>query len=168
MALHLIIDGYNLIRQSPYLSSVELRDFQKGREALLERLVPYLGARGHRISVIFDGWKGGNGQETREQLSGIQVIYSRLGETADEVIKRMVGEERERAVVVTADSDIVAFAHKKKAAVISPHEFEGKLEQALYRANDDSEADGFNPKKKGAARHPSRIQRRSLAKLKKL
>jgi len=34
MALHLIIDGYNLIRQSPYLADIDARDLEAGREAL--------------------------------------------------------------------------------------------------------------------------------------
>ena len=38
MALHLIIDGYNLIRQSPWLSLLDARDLEEGREALLQSL----------------------------------------------------------------------------------------------------------------------------------
>lgn len=174
LALHLIIDGYNLIRQSAHLSSIELQEFRKGREALLEHLVRYKAIRSHRITVIFDGWKGGDCAETRERVKGIRVVYSRLGETADEVIKRMVSKEGERAVVVTLDSDIASFALKKNAAVISPREFEGKIAQALYSANKglESEEDNHNmndmKKRKGAARRPSRIERRCRTKLKKL
>lgn len=172
MALHLIIDGYNLIRQSPRLSSIELQDFQKGREALIGNLARYKTLRGHPITVIFDGWKGGDCKESHDRVSGIRVIYSRLGETADEVIKRIVREEGERAVVITADSDIASFALKENAAVIPPHEFEEKMAVALYcdAKGLESEDEDYNSttKRKGAARRPSRTQRRCQGKLKKL
>jgi predicted RNA-binding protein with PIN domain len=172
LALHLIIDGYNLIRQSPHLSSIELQDFQKGREALIGNLARYKTLKGHPITVIFDGWKGGDCKESHDRVNGIRVIYSRLGETADEVIKRIVREEGGRAVVITADSDIASFAVKENAAVISPHEFEEKMAEALYCATKglESEDDDYNSttKRKGAARRPSRAQRRCQGKLKKL
>ncbi len=169
MALHLVIDGYNLIRQSPYLSSIELQEFQKGREALLKCLVRYQSLRDHRITVVFDGWKNGNCQETQDQVAGIRVVYSRLGEKADEVIKRIASEEGERAVVVTSDLDIVAFAYKKNAAVISPREFEGKIAEALCGGDKDFQEDTVpKTEKKGAPRRLSRIERRCRAKLKKL
>lgn len=38
MALHIIIDGYNLIRQSRQLAAFERMDLQTGREALLDQL----------------------------------------------------------------------------------------------------------------------------------
>ncbi|MEW6328398.1 MAG: NYN domain-containing protein [Thermodesulfobacteriota bacterium] len=171
MALHLIIDGYNFIRQSPHLSSIELRDFQKGREALLGSLARYKSVKGHRITVIFDGWKGGDCKETHDRVNGVRVIYSRLGETADEVIKRMVREEGERAVVITADSDIASFTLRENATVISPHEFEQKIAEALSCAAKGLESeDDYNnvTKRRGAARRPSRAQRRCQGRLKKL
>ncbi len=39
--MHLIIDGYNLIRQSLDLQCLEARELEAGREALLERLADY-------------------------------------------------------------------------------------------------------------------------------
>ena len=41
MAIHLIIDGYNLIRQSPELLAQESQDLSWGRDALLEKLAAY-------------------------------------------------------------------------------------------------------------------------------
>ena len=61
MALHLIIDGYNIIRQSPELLSKESQDLRWGREALLEKLAAYRRLKKHPITVVFDGWlKPGN------------------------------------------------------------------------------------------------------------
>ena len=39
--MHLIVDGYNVIRQSPRLQFLDVMDLQAGREALLELLAHY-------------------------------------------------------------------------------------------------------------------------------
>ena len=41
MGLHLIIDGYNLIRQSAELSRIDRQDITAGRDALLGHLAGY-------------------------------------------------------------------------------------------------------------------------------
>ena len=58
MPLEIIIDGYNLIRQSSSLKRLDAQDLEQGREALLERLIAYRQVRGHPITVVFDGWGG--------------------------------------------------------------------------------------------------------------
>ncbi|MEN8246931.1 MAG: NYN domain-containing protein [Thermodesulfobacteriota bacterium] len=55
MAVHIIIDGYNLIRQSPELSYLDRQDLQQGREALLGMLAAYKKIKHHQITVVFDG-----------------------------------------------------------------------------------------------------------------
>ena len=39
--MHLIVDGYNVIRQSPRMQFLDAVDLQSGREALLELLAHY-------------------------------------------------------------------------------------------------------------------------------
>ena len=41
MSIHIIIDGYNLIRQSGFLASLESQSIQAGRDALVEMLTAY-------------------------------------------------------------------------------------------------------------------------------
>ncbi|MCD4762468.1 MAG: NYN domain-containing protein, partial [Desulfobacterales bacterium] len=48
MSLHIIIDGYNLIRQSTTLSDLDGQDIQLGREALLNMLVAYKKIKHHK------------------------------------------------------------------------------------------------------------------------
>ena len=50
MPLHLIIDGYNLIRQSAHLAELDRRDLQQGREALVGALAAYRRIRRHRVN----------------------------------------------------------------------------------------------------------------------
>ena len=75
MTIHLIIDGYNLIRQTPYLQEIDARELAAGREALLEGLSAYRRSRPqHKITVVFDGWIGGDLQESRDRRAGMAVI----------------------------------------------------------------------------------------------
>ena len=66
----------------------------------------------------------GDLKESRDRHQGILVIYSRRGERADEVIKRLLHQERERALVVTSDREIQVCAEQAKAAWINASEFE--------------------------------------------
>jgi uncharacterized protein len=92
--MHIIVDGYNLIRQSATLRHSEVKSLEEGRNALIRSLVGYRRHRGHRITVVFDGWVGGSPQEERDLAGGVEIIYSRLGEKADEVIKRLLDFEK--------------------------------------------------------------------------
>jgi predicted RNA-binding protein with PIN domain len=55
MSIHIIIDGYNLIRQSTTLSTLDQQDIMLGREALVDMLAAYRKIKPHRITVVFDG-----------------------------------------------------------------------------------------------------------------
>jgi hypothetical protein len=60
--------------------------------------------------VVFDGREQGGFSETTERSAGIEVRYSRRGETADAVIARLVAEAGAGAVVVSSDRDVAATA----------------------------------------------------------
>ncbi|RJR39796.1 MAG: hypothetical protein C4567_11390 [Deltaproteobacteria bacterium] len=172
MALHLIIDGYNLIRQSPFLQEMDARELELGREALLEVLADYRQARPrHKITVVFDGWLGGDLMETRDRRGGMAVVYSRRGERADEVIKRLLQKERSRAVVVSSDRELQEFAIKVSATWISAPEFEMshlRLAGAGSPEDDAETSSGHGPQKKGPARRAPKRQRQRRQRLKKL
>jgi uncharacterized protein len=162
--MHLIVDGYNVIRQSPRLQSLDAMDLQAGREALLELLAHYRRRSHHQMTVVFDGWQRGDLKETRDRHQGILVIYSRRGERADEVIKRLLHQERERALVVTSDREIQMCAEQAKAAWISAGQFESShLHDPSEAAEPDAGADlsGRGTQKKGPARRlPKRLRQR--------
>ena len=61
MPIHIIIDGYNLIRRSKKLSAFDVQDIQLGREALIDMLATYKKIKAHRITVVFDAGGSGRG-----------------------------------------------------------------------------------------------------------
>ncbi|MBN1828305.1 MAG: NYN domain-containing protein, partial [Deltaproteobacteria bacterium] len=58
--MHIIIDGYNFIRQSDRLRRFERISLEEGRKQLLRTVGEYRKLRGHKITVVFDGWGGGS------------------------------------------------------------------------------------------------------------
>lgn len=170
MATHIIIDGYNLIRQSSTLAGIDAKNMQKGRETLINRLASYKGVKGYAITVVFDGWKSDNISEGREKVKGIDIIYSKAGETADEVIKRMSSKMREGGIVITADNDIVSFAKRQGCVIVEPQVFEERMQMAAISEMKGGEEDYEYPVKgkKGPSKRASKTERKSMQKLKKL
>ena len=118
----IIIDGYNLI-------GVNHHDLNRQRERLVQLLIAYRKIKGHDITVVFDGWKSGGGREVQAVTGGVRVIYSRLGEKADSVIKRIISRERKEWIVITSDRDIMSYAWSIGSVPIPSPEFQPLLEK---------------------------------------
>lgn len=174
MSLRIIIDGYNLIRQSPTLRSYDALEIAKGREKLIEILAHYRTLKHHPMVVVFDGWQEGDLAEQRTREKGIDIIFSKRGEKADEVIKRLVSKSKEELIVVTSDREITHFCQSRKCEVISSPSFEEKMEFSLLahmkglEENDEKPLPSLSTKRKGPSRRPPKSKRRLLRKLKKL
>ena len=178
--MHIIIDGYNLIRQSDVLRQYERLSLEAGRNALIRSVSHYKQQRGHKVTIVFDGWQGGPVEEERDKLSGIDIIYSRKGEKADEVIKRMVQERADEVVVVTSDRGIADFVSRRGRTAISSQEFDelmGKVKTAMpghaHHAADrlDKEEDDATmgrAKKKGPSKRLSRRKKSAMERIRKL
>ena len=122
------------------------------------------------MTVVFDGWRGGWVTEKRERKKGIDLIFSKLGETADEVIKRLVKERGSGAVVVTSDRDISKYAQRLSVAVIPSDQFRERIDHSSLQAEgqEASEEEETERSKKGPSRRLSKKEKRLRAALKKL
>lgn len=173
MSIHIIIDGYNVIRQSANLSVLDLQDIQLGRQALVDMLATYKKIKAHRITVVFDGTRAPQFSKLQDRQKGIAIIFSHNGESADTVIKKMADREKQKALVVSSDQEIVRSAASSGAATISALEFENKLTMSAHMAGmepDRDDYEGWKPttKKKGPGRRLSKRQRKNRAKIRKL
>lgn len=173
MSVHIVIDGYNLIRQSSQWSMLDIQDIQLGREALLKALAEYKKKRAHRITVVFDAAEAPGFMDRSEKVRGISVRYSAPGESADTLIKRMTDQLGEKALVVTSDRDIADYAFSRGAAVAESPDFEMRMSLAVFGDPGDGDEDGaagWSPttRKKGPGRRLSKRRRRNRSKLEKL
>src|SRR5437879_11704554 len=124
MPIHLIIDGYNLLGVRGGLRG----DVEAKREALIRDLAGYRQRKGHPVTVVFDGWRSGHPVERAEWREGLEVVYSKKGEQADAVIKRLAEKYGSDCAVVSADHEIGNFARVPGALVITPGDFETPLQ----------------------------------------
>jgi predicted RNA-binding protein with PIN domain len=173
MSLHIIIDGYNLIRQSKSYRHLDNQSIQWGRDALIDTLSAYKRLKSHNITVIFDGNQAPYLTPTRDRIKGIRIQFSRNGESADSVIKRLARAKKEKALVVSSDRDVAQSCEAYGAATISAESFEIKIAMAAQMqgiAIESDEQTGWKPttKKKGPSRRLSKKKRRSKMKIRKL
>ena len=174
MSIHIIIDGYNLIRQSGVLSSLDRQDLQQGREALVEMLSAYKKMKPHRITVVFDGGNAPPLTPKRDRVKGIEILFSRQGELADALIKKIASKEREKALVVSSDRDVADFAAAMGCATINAQAFEDRISMAVLMEEkgieDDESSRGWVPttKKKGPSKRLTKRARRNRKKIGKL
>ncbi len=73
---------------------------------------------------------GGSPTEERDLAGGVEIIYSRLGEKADEVIKRLLETGSEEILVVTSDREIAVFATRRGKTAIASAAFDALLERS--------------------------------------
>jgi len=173
MPPRIIIDGYNLIRQSPDLRQYDCEDIARGREKLIAMLSSYRAIKPSPMTVVFDGWEAGELSERHFREKGIDVIYSRRGEKADEVIKRLVSQSRDALIVVTSDSEIAHFCRGRRGEVIPSPLFEEKVAFAGYAAQkgcleNEETLPPRSTRKKGPAKKLPKAKRRQMERLKKL
>lgn len=170
--MKIIIDGYNFIRQTD-LRRFENVSLENGRKELIRRLAIYKRAKAHKITVVFDGVMGGSFSEERDRSAGIGIVYSRTGQTADDVIKRMARDSSEKITVVTSDRDIADAAVRSGCNAISSLAFAQKLAEAqMWGAFPEVgvKDEGYSaPKeKKGPSRRVTRRKREEVKNLRKL
>lgn len=114
----ILIDGYNLLAVSGH----------KGRDALLDDLARFRKARGHEIRIVFDGTHGGQGDLNRDYHGGVEIYYTPLTVTADDVIEEILeGPGASQWLVVSSDRRIQSAARKARATFVKSDEFSARM-----------------------------------------
>lgn len=176
MTKHLIIDGYNLLGARGQVGHKYGADTESVREQLLRDLSRYRQRKSHAITVVFDGWQQGMGSERREHRAGLEVIYSRRGERADQVIQRLADQYGSDCAVVSSDREVADFARARGAFVIGASEFDSRLRAGAMassthtrRMNLPEEKDERSPRrleKKGNPKKLPKAVRKRIRQLK--
>jgi uncharacterized protein len=171
----IIIDGYNLIRQSESLRRFERKSLEAGRNALLARLAEYRKKKAHNITVVFDGGQSDWIDEGRDKEGEINIFYSRFGERADDVIKRLAAAAEGDVIVVSSDREIASYANQLGKTSLASTEFETIMQRTIFAppgmkpaAQTKSNTQEHKTKKKGPARRLPRAKRHTQTKINKL
>jgi len=89
MALvRILVDGYSLLHSWPELAPRKPRHSAAAREELVYLLTRYHDAIGTPITIFFDGGGARPGTPKHESAEHVEVLFSRAGQTADEMIER--------------------------------------------------------------------------------
>lgn len=103
----LIVDGYNVIHAWPELNKLKEINLGQARERLIQWMASYAGYKGLEVIVVFDAHMTKENSERHGEVSGIQVVFSQEGETADSVIEKLtyslIKERKGNVFVATAD-----------------------------------------------------------------
>ena len=89
MALvRILVDGFSLLHAWPELAPGRPRHSPAARQELIHRLTQHQDATRTPITVFFDGGGGHPSVANNQPQHPIEVLYSRRGKTADDLIER--------------------------------------------------------------------------------
>jgi predicted RNA-binding protein with PIN domain len=106
MALaRILIDGYSLLHNWPELAPGKPRHCAAARDELIHRLTLYRDAIGTPLTIVFDGANADIRLSTVESTPELEILYSRSGQTADQVIERVAHRMRDYGEVLAVTDD---------------------------------------------------------------
>lgn len=129
----LLVDGYNVIHAWPELKGLLRHSLEDARDALIDRLAVYAQVTGADVTVVFDAHKTKSLASATERVSGVHVMFTRKGMSADHAIERLsyqIAGAGEPLVVATNDRfqrDLVA---GMGGGVISAEELQRRVVEA--------------------------------------
>jgi predicted RNA-binding protein with PIN domain len=89
MALvRILVDGYSLLHDWPELAKGKPRHSAAARAELVHMLTQYQDSTGTPITIFFDGSGAPPGVPKNESTQAVEVLFSKAGQTADDLIER--------------------------------------------------------------------------------
>jgi predicted RNA-binding protein with PIN domain len=124
----LIMDGYNVIGALDRYRAAGSLD--AARELLINDALKAAGWTGRSLIVVFDAERG-LGPERAELRAGgaVRVVYSAPGESADDVIERLLSRLEDSVTVYTADFALQRTALARGSTRATPREFADLLDE---------------------------------------
>jgi hypothetical protein len=106
MALvRILVDGYSLLHNWPELAPGKPRHSAAARDELIRILTLYRDAIGIPLTIVFDGANAPAGTPRPVSTSEMEVLYSRAGQTADDIIERVAFRMRDYGEVLAVTDD---------------------------------------------------------------
>jgi predicted RNA-binding protein with PIN domain len=158
--VRVLIDGYSLLHRWPELAPGQPRHSARARDELIHVLTRYHDATGEMISVFFDGAGARSGAAAVEAGAAVEVLFSRAGRTADQMIERAAHRFQAygEVLVVTddrAERDLVA---GMGALTAGCENFIRMIEDALAKLQDELKS--YNRAERNRFRCPPKTKNR--------
>ena len=127
MTAYLILDGYNVIGA---IERYRAGSLDESRELLVNDALKAAGWTGREIIVVFDAHRGSEPERVELRAGGaVRLIYSAPGESADDVIERLLGNLDGPATIYTADFALQRTALARGVSRATPREFAELLDE---------------------------------------
>ena len=124
----LILDGNNVIGALDRYREADSLD--AARELLINDALKAAGWTGRPLIVVFDAHRGpGAGRAEQRAGGAVRNIYSAAGESADDVIERLLPRFEDSATVYTADFALQRTALARGSTRATPREFANLLDE---------------------------------------
>jgi predicted RNA-binding protein with PIN domain len=124
----LILDAYNVIGALDRYREAESLD--AARELLINDALKASGWTGRPLLVVFDAHRGpGPGRSELRAGGTVRIIYSAPGESADDVIERLLSTLEDKATVYTVDFALQRTALARGSTRATPREFANLLDE---------------------------------------
>ena len=130
MTSYLVLDGYNVIGALERYRTAVTGGLDDSRELLINDALNAAGWTGRRIIVVFDALRSPEPERVEQRAGGaVRLIYSAPGESADDVIERLLANLDGPATVYTADFALQRTALARGVSRATPREFADLLDE---------------------------------------
>ena len=116
--VRILVDGYSLLHHWKDLAPGKARHSDAAREELIHQLTRYSDAAGTPVTIVFDGAGPTRGVDPAPANPEVEVIYTRAGQSADQLIPKLGSpsyQEREEATAGLIEIGAPAFAKLRAA-----------------------------------------------------
>jgi len=124
----MILDAYNVIGALDRYREAD--SLEAARDLLINDALKAAGWTGRPLIAVFDAHRGPGPERSELRAGGaVRVIYSAPGESADDVIERLLSTLEDRATVYTADFALQRTALARGSTRATPREFANLLDE---------------------------------------
>lgn len=121
---YLLVDGYNIINFWDELRSISIISLDEARQSLVDMMAELGSITGETIIVVFDSYLQKNPTRQIIETKGIEVVFTKEYETADNYIEMLVSNSKKHEIfkVASSDSMIQSMIFGKGANRVSANE----------------------------------------------
>lgn len=102
----IIIDGYNILNAWEKYNSFLKLSFENARNELIFDMGEFSKLINKELLLVFDAYKI-NSIQSKEKIKGIDVVYTKQNETADQYIEKKMDKLGKKILITVATDDIL-------------------------------------------------------------